>query len=95
MNRVGEKTKDGGSWATYDRTNTTINTPVPFLLDDSLYTMDETVVSRLSKLGIFDHLCPVIPYLSVSFFSQSPFTQSTRYDIFPHKEEKGKKWEEY
>lgn len=94
MNRVEKKTKDGGGWATYDRTDTTINTPVPFLLDDSLYTMDETLVSRLSKLGIFNHLRPVSPYLSVSFFSQSPFTQSTRYHIFPHKEEKGKKLEE-
>lgn len=57
---------------TYDRTDTTINTPVPFLLDDSLYTVYEALVSRLGKLGIFNHLCPVFHiYLSVFFLPVS------------------------
>lgn len=68
---------------TYDRTDTTINTPVPFLLDDSLYTVYEALVSRLGKLGIFNHLCPVFHiYLSV-FFSSSFDYQIQLYDISP------------
>lgn len=63
---------------TYDRTDTTINTPVPFLLDDSLYTMYEALVSRLGKLGIFNHLCPVFHiYLSVFFFLPVSITKSS------------------
>lgn len=69
---------------TYDRTDTTINTPVPFLLDDSLYTVYESLVSRLGKLGIFNHLCPVFHiYLSVFFLSPSFDHQIQLYDISP------------
>lgn len=54
--------------------------------------MHETLVSRLGKLGIFNHLCPVIPYLSVSF---SPsFHYQIQYDILL-KTGGGGKWGEY